>query len=270
MADLKIGVAGASGRMGQMLVRQVFETEGCGLVAAIEAPGHAALGRDAGDVAGLGTLGVAIGDDPSALLAEADAVLEFSAPAATVQHAALAGEAGKVHVIGTTGLSAEDEASLAAAARQTAIVFAPNMSAGVTLMIAMTEQMAGVLDADYDIEIVEMHHRHKVDSPSGTAIGLGQAAARGRGVDLDRVAQWTRHGHTGARQRGDIGFAVLRGGDVVSEHTVVYATEGERIEFTCRGTGRQVFARGAVRAAFWARDQAPGLYGMRDVLGLES
>jgi len=254
--------------MGQMLVRTVTETNGARLVAATERPGSEALGRDAGEVAGVGRLGVPIGDDAAALFQTADAVLEFSAPAATTAHAALAAQYRKIHVIGTTGLSAEDEAALAEAATRTAIVYAPNMSVVVTLAMALVEQVAGILGPDYDIEVVEMHHKHKVDAPSGTAIGLGKAAARGRGVYLDAVAQWSREGHTGPRRAGDIGFATLRGGDVVGDHTVVFAGEAERLEITHRATSRQIFARGAVRSALWARDRAPGLYGMRDVLGL--
>ncbi len=268
MADLRMGVVGAGGRMGQMLVRTIVETEGARLVAALEQPGSPALGRDAGEIAGVGHLGVVVGDDSAALFQQADAVLEFSAPAATAVHAALAAQYGKIHVIGTTGLNAAEEASLRDAAARTPIVYAPNMSVVVTLTMALVERVASVLGPDYDIEIVEMHHRHKVDAPSGTAIGLGKAAARGRGVELDAVAQWSREGHTGPRRRGDIGFAALRGGDVVGEHSVVFAGEAERLEITHRCTSRQIFARGAVRAALWARTQAPGLYGMRDVLGL--
>lgn len=269
MGELGIGVVGASGRMGQMLVRAVAESEGTRLVAATERPGNAALGRDAGEVAGVGRLGVAIGDDPAALFHTADAVLEFSAPAATTMHAGLAAQNEKIHVIGTTGLSAADEAALAEAATRTSIVYAPNMSVIVTLAIALVEQVAGILGPeDYDIEVLEMHHKHKVDAPSGTAIGLGKAAARGRGVDLDAAAQWSREGHTGARKAGDIGFATLRGGDVVGDHTVIFAAEGERLELTHRATSRQIYSRGAVRSALWAQGKGPGLYTMRDVLGL--
>jgi 4-hydroxy-tetrahydrodipicolinate reductase len=268
MTELKMGVVGAAGRMGQMLVRTMAETEGARLTAALERPGSPALGRDAGELVGLKPSGVIIGDDADALFQAADAVLEFSAPAASVEHAALAARHGKIHVIGTTGLAAGDETSLREAAQRTPIVYAPNMSVVVTIMMALVERAASILGPDYDIEIVEMHHRHKVDAPSGTAIGLGKAAAAGRGVALDSVAQWSREGHTGARRSGDIGFATLRGGDVVGDHTVVFAGEKERLEIGHRCTGREIFARGAVRAALWARDKGPGLYGMRDVLGL--
>lgn len=268
MAGLRMGVVGAAGRMGQMLVRTITENEGTELAAAIDRPGSAAIGRDAGELAGLAALGIRIGDDPSQLFQAADAVVEFSAPAATVEHAALAARHGKIHVIGTTGLGAADEARLQEAAKQTSIVYAPNMSVVVTVMMALVERVAGILGPDYDIEVTEIHHRYKVDAPSGTAIGLGKAAARGRGVDLDAAAQWSRHGHTGARRSGDIGFSALRGGDVVGDHTVMFAGERERLEITHRCTGREIYARGALRAALWARDRGPGLYGMRDVLGL--
>lgn len=267
MAELKIGVAGAAGRMGATLVRQVNATDGCVLAGAIEQKGNAAVGRDAGEVAGLGALGVVIGEDPVELFAGADAVLEFTVPDATAEHAALAAQGKTIHVIGTTGLYGEHEKALAMAARHTAIVRASNFSIAVNLMMVLTERIAGILDEGYDIEIVEMHHRHKVDAPSGTALGLGEAAARGRGVRLDDVAQRTRDGRTGARRAGDIGFAVLRGGDVVGEHTVVFAGEGERLAISHQAAGRQIFARGAVSAALWARGKPPGLYGMRDVLG---
>ena len=268
MTELRIGVTGAAGRMGTTLVRQVEATEGCAIAGAIERPGHDAVGRDAGELAGLEALGVPIGDDPVELFAKVDAVLEFTAPDATVEHAGLAAQGKTVHVIGTTGLNSDHEKALAMAARHTAIVRAPNMSVAVNLMLALTERIAGVLGEDYDIEIVEMHHRHKVDAPSGTALGLGEAAARGRGVTLDDVGRRTRDGHTGARRAGDIGFAVIRGGDVVGEHKVVFAGDGERFEIAHKATGRQIFARGAVHAALWAQGKPPGLYSMKDVLGL--
>ncbi len=268
MADMKIGVVGAAGRMGGAVIRQVAETEGCVVVAASEVQGSPAIGRDAGEVAGLGTIGVAITGDPRALFDRAEAVIEFSSPAATVDHARAAAEAGCIHVIGTTGLDADQERALVGVAKNTAIVHAPNMSLAVNVLFALTKQVAGLLDDEFDIEIVEMHHRHKVDAPSGTALGLGRAAAAGRGVDLDSVAQMVREGHTGPRRPGDIGFATLRGGDVVGEHSVIFAADGERIELVHKAAGRQIFARGAVRAALWARGQAPGLYSMHDVIGL--
>ena len=190
-------------------------------------------------------------------------------PTATVEHARLAAKAGTIHVIGTTGLDADQTAALGEAARGTAIVWAPNMSLGVTLMMRLTERVAAALDDDYDIEIVEIHHRYKVDAPSGTALGLGRAAAAGRGVELDAVAERGRDGITGPRKRGAIGMAALRGGDLVGEHTVTFAADGERVELTHRATSREIYARGALRAALWARGKPPGLYGMADVLGLD-
>jgi 4-hydroxy-tetrahydrodipicolinate reductase len=268
MADMKIGIVGVAGRMGRMLLYEVCETDGLALGGGVETPGNAAIGEDLGTLAGLGAMGMALGDDARALFAAADAVIEFTSPEATVAHAAMAADAGAIHVIGTTGLSAEQAAALAASAEKTPIVWAPNMSLGVNLLMRLTERVAAALDADYDIEIVEMHHRHKVDAPSGTALGLGRAAAAGRGVDLDAVAERGRDGMTGARGRGAIGFAALRGGDVVGDHTVVFAAEGERVELTHRASSRRIYARGAVRAALWARDRPPGLYSMADVLGL--
>ncbi|MFP6759560.1 MAG: 4-hydroxy-tetrahydrodipicolinate reductase [Alphaproteobacteria bacterium] len=268
MTDLGVGLVGSAGRMGCTLVRRIAATDGCRLVAANEQPGHDALGRDAGEVAGVGALGVAIADNSRALFDAADVVIEFSSPAATVAHAMLAAETGTAHVIGTTGLNDDQAGEVAAAATKVPIVWAPNMSVGVNILLAMTKQVAGILGDDYDIEIVEMHHRHKIDAPSGTALGLGKAAAAGRGVDLDAVAARGRDGITGARNAGDIGFAVLRGGDVVGDHTVVFAADGERLEIGHKASSRDVFANGAVRAALWTRGRAAGLYGMADVLGL--
>ncbi len=267
MAEVRIGIVGCAGRMGQTLAAEVARTKGCRLAGGSEVPGHAALGRDLGELAGLGTLGLAVGDDPAALFASVDAVLDFTAPQASVQHAGLAAARGTVHVIGTTGIGAEDEAAIRRAAAKAPIVLAPNMSVGVNLLLALVERVAATLDERYDIEIVEMHHRHKVDAPSGTALGLGRAAAKGRGVELDAVAVPARHGHTGPRPAGAIGFAALRGGDVVGDHSVVFAGTGERLELTHRAASREIYAQGAVRAALWARGRPPGLYGMRDVLG---
>jgi 4-hydroxy-tetrahydrodipicolinate reductase len=255
MADLGIGLAGCAGRMGLALVRRIAAGEGCRLVGALERPGHEALGT--------------VGDDAAALFAECEVVIEFSAPEATAAHAALARASATAHVIGTTGLDEAQGQAVRAAGKRAAVVWAPNMSAGINLLLALAERTARVLDADYDIEIVEMHHRHKADAPSGTALGLGRAAAAGRGVELDEVAARARDGVTGPRRRGDIGFAVVRGGDVVGDHTVVFAAEGERIELGHRASSRDIYAGGAVRAALWTRGRAPGLYGMREVLGLE-
>ena len=268
MAAIGIGIVGAAGRMGQALVREVARTEGAKLAGGVEAPGHASLGRDLGTLAGLEPLGRVLGADARALFENADAVLDFTIPAASLAHASLAAETGTALVIGTTGIDAAGAAKIRAAAAKCAIVWAANMSVGVNLLAALVEQAAAKLDPHYDIEILEMHHRHKVDAPSGTALALGRAAAKGRGVELERVSARGRDGHTGPRRPGDIGFAVLRGGDVVGDHTVIFAGEGERIELSHRAGGRELFAQGAVRAALWAVGRPPGLYSMRDVLGL--
>lgn len=268
MSAMRLIVAGAGGRMGRTLVRLVGETPGCELAGAVESAGSPHVGADAGELAGAGRLGVAVSDDPLPLFARADGVLDFTAPAATRLFAELAAQARIVHVIGTTGLGAGDEAAIAAAARHAAIVKSGNMSLGVNLLAALVRRAAAALDEGFDIEIVEMHHRHKVDAPSGTALLLGQAAADGRGIEFARRAIRARDGHTGARPAGDIGFASLRGGSVVGDHSVILAGEGERIELTHRAEDRTIFARGALRAALWARGRKPGLYSMADVLGL--
>ncbi|MCA1907360.1 MAG: 4-hydroxy-tetrahydrodipicolinate reductase [Magnetospirillum sp.] len=265
---MKIGIVGCAGRMGRMLMNAVMDAEGCQLSGGTERPGSSLVGVDVGDLLGRGPVQAFVGENPSALFAASDAVIDFTAPAATLSHAALAADMGKILVVGTTGLSKADEAKLAEAAKQTTIVYAPNFSVGVNLLMALTEKAAAILGDDYDLEIVEMHHRHKVDSPSGTALGLGRSAAKGRGVALDSVWCKSRDGHTGARPRGEIGFATLRGGDVVGDHTVMFAADGERVELTHKASSRAVFAKGAVRAALWAKGQGPGLYSMRDVLGL--
>ncbi|HYH17451.1 MAG TPA: 4-hydroxy-tetrahydrodipicolinate reductase [Azospirillum sp.] len=265
---MKIGIVGCAGRMGQMLVREVAATPGCTLVGGTARVGSPAVGKDIGVLAGIEALGVAVTDDPVPLFAEADAVIDFTPPEAVERHAALAAQGQTALVIGTTGLNPAQQASIAAAATHTPIVQAPNMSVGVNVLLAVVEQVARTLGEDYDIEVVEMHHRHKVDAPSGTALGLGRAAAAGRGVKLEDVWQKTRDGYTGPRRAGDIGFATLRGGDVVGDHTVVFAADGERVEITHKASSRQVFAKGAVRAALWTADKTPGLYTMRDVLGL--
>ncbi len=268
MTDMRLIVVGAAGRMGRALVRAVADAEGATLVGAIEREGAAEIGQDAGTLAGIGDLGVPLTDDPLPVFARADGVLDFTAPAATVAFSELAAQARIAHIVGTTGLSPEDLARLEAAARHAAVVRSGNMSLGVNLLAAITRKVAAALDADFDIEIVEMHHRNKVDAPSGTALMLGEAAAAGRGIALDDHAVWTRHGHTGARKRGDIGFESLRGGTVVGDHTVMFAGPYERIELRHVAEDRSLFARGAVKAALWARGRKPGLYSMADVLGL--
>jgi len=265
---MRIGIVGCAGRMGKMLVNAVLDGEGCTLAGGTERLGSDALDRDLGELAGRDRVGLPVEADPAALFQRADAVIDFTAPAATLVHADLAARSGRVLVVGTTGMSPADEAKLRAAAGHAAIVYAPNFSIGVNLLMALTERAAAVLAEDYDIEIVEMHHRHKVDAPSGTALGLGRAAAAGRAVALDEVWCKSRDGHTGPRPRGEIGFATLRGGDVIGDHSVIFAAEGERVELTHKASSRAVFAKGAVRAARWAAGQPPGLYSMRHVLGL--
>ncbi len=268
MDDMRLVVVGAAGRMGRTLIRVVAETPGVVLAGAVEREGAAEIGRDAGELAGLGPIGIAIADDPLPLFAKADGVLDFTIPAATVAFSEIAAQARIVHVIGTTGLSVEDDAKIAAAARHAPVIKSGNMSLGVNLLAALVRQAAKALDADFDIEVLEMHHRHKVDAPSGTALLLGKAAAEGRGIDLEEHWVKVRDGHTGERRRGDIGFATLRGGSVVGEHSVILAGEGEVIELTHKAGDRAIFARGAVKAALWGREKKPGRYAMADVLGL--
>ena len=265
-----IVVVGAGGRMGQMLIREITETEGCRVFGAVDRPGTPSIGQDAGVMAGIGALGVHVVDDPAQPIAGADAVVDFTSPDATVDHTSLCAQAGAAHIIGTTGLTQSHEDALQLAARHIPVVYAPNMSVGVTLLMAMTEKVAAILGDDYDIEVLEMHHRHKVDAPSGTALGLGRAAARGRAVDHDSVKQAARDGQVGARPRGEIGYATLRGGDVVGDHTVIFAADGERVELGHKASNRKVFAAGAVRATLWARGKPPAVYSMRDVLGLNA
>jgi len=279
MPDLKVAIAGAGGRMGAANIRAVVAASGTKLHSAIsgilvhsafDRPGTEGIGKDAGTYAGIAPLGVIITDDIAVALKGADAIIDFTAPAASVALAQRAAKAGLVHVIGTTGCSAEDDAAIAAAAGSGArIVKAGNFSLGVNLLAGLVKKAAAVLGDDFDIEIVEMHHNRKVDAPSGTALMLGQAAAKGRGIDLDAHSVRGRDGITGARKRGDIGFAALRGGTVIGEHTVIFAGDAERIELTHRADNRTIFANGAVRAALWAAAQPAGLYDMADVLGFK-
>ncbi len=269
MSEMRLVVVGAAGRMGRMLIRTVAETEGCTLVGAIEREGSPALGHDAGLLAGVGLLDVDVTDDPLAVFAQADGVLDFTAPAATTAFAALAAQARIVHVIGTTGLAEADFTRLEAAARHARIIQSGNMSLGVNLLAGLVCKAAATLGEEFDIEILEMHHRMKVDAPSGTALLLGEAAAEGREISLKERSVRSRDGHTGARNPGDIGFATLRGGSVVGEHSVIFAGTGERIELSHRAEDRSIFARGAVKAALWGFDKKPGYYTMADVLGLD-
>ena len=268
MADMRLVIAGAGGRMGRTLVHAASEMSGMRVVGALEHASSPLLGQDAGALAGLPQSGVALSSEVEPLLGNADAIIDFTIPAASASLAERAARARCAHIIGTTGLSAAEEARIAAAASETAIVKSGNMSLGVNLLAALVRQVARTLDQDFDIEIVEMHHNKKIDAPSGTALLLGEAAAQGRGVSLKTHAQRGRDGHTGARPAGHIGFASLRGGSVVGEHNVIFAGPAERIELAHKAEDRMIFARGALKAALWARGRKPGLYSMADVLGL--
>jgi 4-hydroxy-tetrahydrodipicolinate reductase len=270
-AAMKLVVVGAAGRMGQTLIRIIHATDGVVLHAAIEREKSPFIGKDAGEIAGLGPIGVAITADPLQAFLNADGVVDFTAPASSVEFAGLAAQARIVHVIGTTGCSLEDEAKFEAAGRHARVVKSGNMSLGVNLLGVLVQQASAALDAsDWDIEILEMHHKHKVDAPSGTALLLGEAAARGRKIDLASQSVRVRDGHTGPRPTGAIGFATLRGGSVIGDHSVVLAGEGELVTLSHHAADRTIFARGAVKAALWARAEKPGLYSMLDVLGLNA
>ncbi len=269
MADLRIIVTGAAGRMGRMVVRAIHELTDFSLAGALEREDSPWLGHDPGPLASCPVSGLAIVADPLPLMLNADAIIDFSSPAATVELAGLAAQARIAHVIGTTGLAEEDLDRIDAAARHAPIVRSGNMSLGVNLLAALTRRAAAALGDDYDIEIVEMHHRMKVDAPSGTALMLGEAAAAARGVALKTHSARARDGITGARRKGDIGFASMRGGTVVGDHSVVFAGEGERIVLSHLAEDRVVFAYGALKAARWAHGRKPGLYAMADVLGLK-
>lgn len=268
MADLRIVVVGAGGRMGRALISAIDGIPGAKLVAAIERTGADCIDQDAGSLAGLQPLGVPVTDDALVAFAAADAVLDFTMPEATLMFAEYAAQARIVHVIGTTGTSVEDDARIAAAARHARVVKSGNMSLGVNLLSVLVEQGARALGLEWDIEVLEMHHRNKVDAPSGTALLLGEAAATGRGIDLADNSERGRDGITGAREPGNIGFASLRGGSVVGTHSVIFAGDGERVELSHIAEDRTIFAQGAVKAALWAFPQKPGLYNMQDVLGL--
>jgi 4-hydroxy-tetrahydrodipicolinate reductase len=265
---INIAILGAGGRMGRALIRALNDTPGAALSAAVEYAASPLIGQDAALLAGLPANGLTIGADAAAGIATAQVAIEFSTPAATVAHAALAAKLGIAYVAGATGLTTHDEEALRAAAETIPVVYAANYSIGVTLLTDLVQRAAAGLGPEFDIEIVEMHHRHKVDAPSGTALALGRAAAKGRNVVLDEVAVRGRDGVTGARAAGTIGFASLRGGDVPGDHTVIYAGDGERLELTHKASSRDIFANGAIRAALWAVGKPLGLYDMRDVLGL--
>jgi 4-hydroxy-tetrahydrodipicolinate reductase len=268
MSDMRLIVAGAGGRMGRTLVRAIAETKGLTLAGALEDARSPLLGQDSGTLAGLPPNRITLSADAKPLLGKTDGIVDFTVPAASVALAAAAAEHGKVHIIGTTGLTADHNDKIKDAARRAVIVRSGNMSLGVNVLEALVKRVAQALDEEFDIEILEMHHNKKVDAPSGTALMLGRAAASGRGVDLDRRTVRARDGQTGARKSGDIGFAALRGGSVVGDHSVIFAGPAERIELVHRAEDRMLFARGALKAALWARGQKPGLYSMADVLGL--
>jgi len=268
MSDLRLAVVGAAGRMGRMLVKAISEAEGVVVAGALERTGAPSLGKDVGILAGLPALGVPVLDDEAAVFSTCEGIVDFTSPAATVAFARQAAARNMLHVIGTTGLSETDLDAIRACASGATIVQSGNMSLGLNLLAALVRRAARSLGVEYDIEVLEMHHKNKVDAPSGTALMLGQAAAEGRGIVLKEHWVKTRDGHTGARTPGDIGFATLRGGSVVGDHTVYLAGPGERIEFRHQAEDRSIFAAGAVKAALWARGRRPGFYSMTDVLGI--
>jgi 4-hydroxy-tetrahydrodipicolinate reductase len=267
-SGMRLVIAGAGGRMGRTLIHAIAATKGVALAGAVDAPGSAVIGRDSGELAGLGSNGIKVTSELAPLLKSADGLIEFALPAATLAFAEITAAAGLVHVIGTTGHSAEEEAVIAKAAERAVIVKSGNMSLGVNLLVALTKRVSATLGDEYDVEILEMHHNRKIDAPSGTALMLGRAAAAGREIALEKHAVRGRDGVTGPRRAGDIGFAALRGGTVVGEHTVIFAGPAERIELVHRAEDRMIFARGALHAALWARGRKPGLYSMADVLDL--
>ncbi|GAB1388396.1 MAG: 4-hydroxy-tetrahydrodipicolinate reductase [Rubrivivax sp.] len=266
-AAIRVAIAGATGRMGRMLIEAVLASDDCTLTGALDVPGSAALGEDAGAALGRVT-GVALTADLARGLAGADVLIDFTRPAGTMAHLAACRAQGVAMVIGTTGLDPAQEAALAEAAAVLPIVRAPNMSVGVNVMLRLLAQAARALGAGYDIEVIEAHHRHKVDAPSGTALAMGQVLAQARGRRLEDCAVYARQGHTGERAEGSIGFATIRGGDIVGDHTVLFAGTGERLEITHRSNSRANYAAGSLRAVRFLQGRAPGLYGMDDVLGL--
>ncbi len=266
---LKLAIAGAGGRMGRELAKIVHATDGCVLAGGLEAKGSPHVGADLGSLIGAKDVGVVVSDDPASVIAACDGIIDFTVPAATLALVKLTASHQKIHVIGTTGIDAAGEEAIKIAAQQTRILKSGNYSLGINILQGLVKKAASVLGEEFDIEILEMHHKHKIDAPSGTALMLGKAAADGRKVNLQAKSVRVRDGHTGARKAGDIGFATLRGGAVIGDHTVMFSSDAERIELTHKAQSRDMFARGAVRAALWARDQKPGLYDMQDVLGLK-
>jgi 4-hydroxy-tetrahydrodipicolinate reductase len=263
-----IAIVGAGGRMGRTLIEAVGQAEGLALTAATEQPGSSLVGADAGEVAGLGRLGVVISDDPAALTGAFDVLIDFTRPEGTLRHLEICRSARRAMVIGTTGFTDEQKRQIGEAAKEIPIVFAPNMSVGVNLCLKLLDLAARVLGDEVDIEVIEAHHRHKVDAPSGTALRMGEVVAEALGRDLTECAVYGREGHTGERDRRAIGFETIRAGDIVGEHTVMFAGLGERVEITHKASSRMTFAKGAVRAAAWLEGRSPGLYDMQDVLDL--
>lgn len=263
---MKIGIIGCAGRMGRVLISEVLRNPHCVLAGGVERDSSGHSGKDLGDLVAGEKTGVTVQPDVDALFQAADAVIDFTAPESSVHAASLAAKHRKIHVIGTTGLTEAQHQQLATYAKSTPIIWSSNMSIGVTIVNTLVEQVAGWLDDSYDIEILEMHHRHKKDAPSGTAITLGEAAARGRNVKLSDVACYAREGIVGERPQGEIGFATLRGGSVIGDHTVIFASEDDRIEITHKSSSRNIYAKGAVQACLWAKGKKPGLYTIKDVL----
>jgi len=268
MADMRLIVAGAGGRMGRTLTRVISETPGAVLVGALEAPGSELLGKDAGVLAGLPANGVPLSADLWSMSANADGILDFTVPAASIANVAIAAERGLVHVIGTTGMSPSDDAVVRSVTDRAIVVKSGNMSLGVNLLAALVKRVAQSLDQSFDIEILELHHKSKIDAPSGTALMLGEAAAAGRQIALAQHSARGRDGLTGARRAGDIGFASLRGGTAAGDHSVIFAGPSERITLSHHAEDRALFAQGALKAALWAHGKKPGMYSMTDVLGL--
>ena len=266
---IKVAVIGAAGRMGKTNIEAITLAEGVQLGAAIVEPDSSLIGADAGEMAGVGKLGVAVVGSLDDAKDDFDVLIDFTAPQVTLRNLAFCARHGKKIVIGTTGLNDEEKATLESFADKVAIMFAPNMSVGVNVTLKLLEMAASVLGDDYDVEIIEAHHRHKVDSPSGTALRMGEAVAGALGRDLKECAVYGREGQIGPRTQKEIGFETIRAGDVVGDHTVLFATEGERVEITHKASSRMTFAKGAVRACSWLADKETGLFDMQDVLNLK-
>ncbi len=266
---IKVAVTGAAGRMGRNIIDAINQADGMMLGAAVERPGSSVIGVDAGELAGIGKSGITIVDDLAKVVDEFDVLIEFTLPEVTEKHLAICRNAGRNMVIGTTGLSDDQKTMITDAGTDIGVVFAPNMSVGVNLCLKLLDMAARVLGGDVDVEIIEAHHRHKIDAPSGTALAMGESVANALGRNLKECAVYGREGRTGERDRKTIGFETIRAGDIVGEHTVMFADVGERIEITHKASSRMTFAKGAVRAAQWLGEQKSGYYDMQDVLGLK-